>query len=234
MSASQRLTVANSWTGTALAIGAALVSLAVMQAAYPMFTVSSQYDIGMGASPEARLALQEQTRIVERQNAMAIFACGGSLLSAGLAVVARACCAAPVRVLVGLAWGAIWGLVTGWSAAQAQPTFIPAGVLPSLTNIGMLQAFTFGLLGLGIGLMFGGFSRNARSAVASGVTAMIAGGGGGFLYAIIVGFVADAQSSAALIPAGALAQFLWLGLPFAAIGFLLSDNRSRREDQGEA
>lgn len=223
-------TSANPWLGTLLAIIAALVTVGFMRARYPMFVVSSEYDIGMGASVEARLALQQQTQAAERKNAMTIFALGGCLLAAGLAVVADACCGLPIRIVSGLVWGAIWGALTGWSAAQAQTIFIPAGSLPSVTNIGTTQAFTFGLLGAGVGLMFGGFTRNTRQALTSAITATIAGGGGGFLYAVIVGFVADAKSSAQLIPASALAQLLWLALPMTAIAFLLSQPKPLHGD----
>ena len=213
---------AKPWVGTLLAIVATLATFGFVQARYPLFVVSSEYDIGMGASTEARLALQQQTQLVERKNAMVIFALGSSLLAAGLASVAEGCCAMPIRMITGFLWGAVWGTVTGWVASLAQSVFIPYDSFPSVTTTGMSQAFAFGFLGAGIGLMLGGYSRNARTAIASAITAMIAGGGGGFLFAIVVGFVADSQNSGQLVPDGAVARLLWLTLPFAAIGFLLS------------
>ena len=213
---------AHPWVGTLLGMVAALATFGFIRASYPLFVVSSQYDIGMGALPEARLALQEQTQLAERKNAVVIFALAGCLLAAGLAAVADGCCALPTRIATGFVWGALWGGVTGWAGSIAQLVFIPRGTFPSVTTTGMSQAFAFGLLGAGVGVMVGGFSKHARTALASAITATIAGGGGGFLFAMIVGFVADSQNSAQLVPSGAVAQLLWLTLPLAAIGFSLS------------
>lgn len=202
-----------------LALLSALATAGALQAKHPFFVVPQEYDIGMGASNEARMALLNQTQIVDRKNAMLFLAIGGALLGTSLALVANACCSLPVRVASGLGWGATWGMITGLLSSQALLLIIPRGTLASVTTTGLSQAVAFGVLGAGLGLMYGGFAKNAKAIASSALTGMVAGTAGGFAFAMIVGFVAQAQNNAQLIPTGAVAQSLWLGIPFLAIAF---------------
>ena len=226
MNAATASSRARPWVGSLLAILSALLTVAVMQVKYPFFAVSSAYDIGMGASDEARMALIDQTQIMHRRNATVVLAIGGSLLAASLSLMADACCSTGKRAIAGLVWGGLWGALTGFVGSYAQGVIMPRGAMPSVTSTGLSQAVAFGMLGAGIGLMIGAFARSKKDAVTYAGTAALAGAGGGFLYAIPVGFVSVSGSNEGLIPAALIAQTLWLTFPFAAIGFAVSSLRA--------
>lgn len=201
-----------------LSIVSALLAYGVLRTQYPFAVVSSKFDIGMGASEEARLALMSETDRVNRLNATVIMTIGGGLLGLSLAYAAVACCAVPIRLLAGVVWGCVLGAVVGWIAATAIPSIVPRNSIPSLTNVGAAHGLLFGLLGAGLGLMVGGFTRNSQQMVSQLIKGGLAGLAGGFVYAIIVGFVAPGETASQLVPANSVAQLLWLAIPFAAVG----------------
>lgn len=208
------------WSGLALALSvvAALAAYGVLRAQYPFMVVSSDFDIGMGASNEARLALSSETDKVNRINATIVMTIGGGLLGLVLAIAASACCGLATRVLAGVVWGSVLGAMVGWLAATAIPTIVPRTSIPSLTNVGAAHGLLFGLLGVGLGLMVGGFTKNSQQTISQVIKSGLAGLAGGFAYAVIVGFVAPGEMASQLVPANSIAQLLWLVVPFAAIG----------------
>ena len=201
-----------------LSIVSALVAYGVLRTQYPFMVVSSKFDIGMGASDEARLALISETDRVNRLNATIIMTIGGGLLGLSLAYAAAACCALPIRLVAGVVWGGVLGAAAGWIASTAIPYIVPRSSIPSLTSVGAAHGLLFGLIGAGLGLMVGGFAKNSQQMVSQLIKGGIAGVAGGFIYAIIVGFVAPGETASQLVPANAMAQLLWLAIPFAAVG----------------
>ncbi len=208
------------WSGLALALSivAALATYGVLLTQHPFVKVSSDFDIGMGASEEARLALMSETDKVNRLNAIIILTIGGGLLGLGLAIAATACCAMATRVIAGVVWGCLLGAGVGWLAATAIPFIVPRTSIPSLANVGAAHGLLFGLMGAGLGLMVGGFTKNTQQMINQAIKSGLAGLAGGFGYAVIVGFVAPGEMASQLVPANSIAQLLWLAIPFAAIG----------------
>ncbi|MCA9132705.1 MAG: hypothetical protein KDA45_06110 [Planctomycetales bacterium] len=206
-----------------LAVVAALLTCGLLQAKHPFFTVSDDYSIGMGASTEARLALKGQQERADRLNAAVTLAVGGALLAGTLAIFAPSnCCSWPLRLLVALPWGAVWGAATGVVGVMAFATLMPTESLPSPAHIGLAQGVAFAMLGGGLGLLYGGFSRNLKTtATAAGIGA-VAGALGAIAFPILAGLVMPSQSTVELVPAAALLRPLWLGLPFAAIAVALA------------
>ncbi len=186
---------------------------------YPWFKVSSEFDIGMGASNDARMQLVQQMQMAATRNSCAAFALGGSLLGAALSLVAPGCCSLWMRIISGWYAGAFWGGLVGYFGSMAYLVFVPRGVLPSLTGLVGAHALTYGLLGLGLGSLFGGYSRSAQNIVSRLLGGLIGGAVGGLLFAILVGFVGETQKGTEIIPNGALAQALWVMLPSLAIGW---------------
>lgn len=221
------------WLGVSLAIASALAITGLLQAAHPLFVVPSEYDIGMGASDEARLKLLAQMELADCKNDMAIFATGGALLGGSLAAVASCCCGLPLRLGCGLVWGGLWGLITGLISSKTILWIMPTGTFPTVTSTGTAQALAFGLLGAGIGLMYGGFTKNAKAIVSAVLGGILAGACGGFAFAMLVGFVAQFQNTSKLIPLGLVAQLLWLGLPFSAIGLVLPKSGAHQSPDSE-
>lgn len=227
MNSSNMPTARAMWLGVVLATASALAVVGLLQAAHPMYVVPSKYDIGMGASEEARLQLLSQTQLADGKNDMVIFTAAGALLGCSLAMVACSCCGLPLRIGSGLVWGGLWGLITGLVASKAALLIMPVGSFPSVTSTGTAQGLAFGLLGAGIGLMYGGFTKNAKFVVSAVIGGLLAGAGGGFAFAMLVGFVAQFQNGSKLIPLGLVAQLIWLVLPFAAIGYALPKSTER-------
>ena len=207
--------------GFVLAVAAALATCGVLQAKHPFFKVPSQFNIGMGAPIEARLALLAQQARVDRLNASVALTIGGALLSGALAIFAYSCCSLAMRLLIAIPWGAICGGTTGFVGVIAYSVIISKEALPDTTSIGLAQAAAFAILGTGIGLLFGAFSRNARKTAVSALTGGLAGAVGGIAFPVITGLVIPSQSTSDFEPAALIVRCLWLGLPFAAIGLAL-------------
>ncbi len=203
-----------------LSIIAGLASWGLLKAIHPAFTVPPEYEIGMGASNEARLALIAQQAWADRLNATVAFAIGGSLLCAVLSVTAFSCCALPLRIVIAIAWGAGWGALTGFVGSIAYPALMPSDSLPNTTNTGLAQAVVFAVLGLGAGMLFGGFSRNTTKIGKSMILGGVAGAAGGMLFPIFSGVIMPNQAITGLLQTST-AGALWLTIPFAAIGYAL-------------
>ena len=207
--------------GCILAVAAALATCGVLQAKHPFFTIPNQYSIGMGAPIEARLALLAQQARVDRLNASVALAIGGALLSGVLAITAHGCCSLALRMLIAIPWGAILGATTGFVGVIAYTAIIPKEALPDTTSIGLAQAAAFAMLGTGLGMLFGAFSRNLGKTAVAALVGGLAGAAGGIAFPIITGLVIPSQSTSDFEPAASIVRCLWLGLPFAAIGSLL-------------
>ncbi len=185
---------------------------------YPWFKVSSEFDIGMGASNDARMQLVQQMQMAATRNSCAAFALGGSLLGAALSLVAPGCCSLWMRIISGWYVGAFWGGLVGYFGSMAYLVFVPRGVLPSLlarrcscpylrlagarARFVVWWLFTFSSEHRIT--VVGRFNRWRRRCL---------------LFAILVGFVGETQKGTEIIPNGALAQALWVMLPSLAIGW---------------
>ncbi len=201
-----------------LSLVGALMAYGVLVTQYPFTTVPSSFDIGMGASEEARLALMSETDRVNRINATIIMIVGGGLLGAALAFPAVACCGLTTRLIAGVVWGCVWGGIAGSIGALAVPYIVPRGALPALTNVASAHGLLFGLFGAGLGAMVGGFTKDSKQIVNQLIKSGLAGMAGGCLYAVLVGFVAPGEVATQLVPANSIAQLLWLVVPFVALG----------------
>lgn len=203
-----------------LAIVVALVTWGLLQARHPFFTVPGEYDIGMSAPIEARLALMAQQARVDRLNAAVALAMGGALLTAVVSYGASGCCAWPVRLAIGLGWGTLWGALTGFLGVMLYSAILPKDSLPSATSAGLGQAAVFALLGLGVGAVYGGFSKQAKKAATAAVIGAIAGAAGGILFPMLAGIVMPTQSIVGFVQTST-AGILWLAIPFAAIAYAI-------------
>jgi hypothetical protein len=207
--------------GGGIAVVAAVIVWAITNARYPYFTVPEEYSFGMSPPPEVVIAYLKQKSRVDTLNAMITLGIGGGLMGAGLAAVARGCCTLPLRLAAGTIWGGFWGAATGYVAVMAFAALLPRTSIASLADTGKAQAVVFALLGLGLGLLYGGFSRSPRGLIVAAITGAFVGGIGGGLYAILSGLIAPTQSTQEMIPRDWTARLLWLLVPFTAIGFLL-------------
>lgn len=216
----------NLWLGILLITASVFALSGLVHAMHPLFHLPSDFNLEMGASNEKRLKYEALNRQVNASNAMVVFAMAGSLLAGCLSWVGRPCCSLTLRVLCGLALGAIWGAITGFLAIIAQPLIVPRGSIPSATTVGASQALAFGLLGGGIGLLFAIPSRSMNSILSTALKGILAGGLAGFLFPIIVGLFVTTQESSNLIPKEFLALLLWIAIPFATIFFMVTQIRT--------
>jgi hypothetical protein len=204
-----------------LGLCASLMTWGVLQWKYPFFTVSDEFSIGMGASNEARLALQNEQSRTNRLNSAIVLAVGGGLLAGFLAIFAQPCCAAMLRLLTALVGGLVWGGVSGFVGASLFTAMMPSDSLPSPTSIGLAQAVVFAMFGAGIGLLYGMFGRN-RAAVLNGIgIGAIAGAVGGVLFPIVTGLVVPSQSTVEFIGSSAVVRLMWLVFPMVSIAAAL-------------
>ncbi len=200
-----------------LGFSASLATWGVLQWKHPLFSVAEQYSIGMSASNEAREALLAQQARVNGLNAASVLAVAGGLLAGVLAIFAQPCCAAPMRVLIAIAGGAVWGAMSGWVGVRLFAAMMPSDSLPNPTNIGLAQAVSFALFGAGIGLLFGMFSRDKATLAAGLVRGAVAGQIGGLLFPIVSGLLISGQSTVDFLAANPMVQLLWLSLPMVAV-----------------
>jgi hypothetical protein len=202
-----------------LALAAAAATWGFVHAKHPVFKIPSQYDIGMGASYEARAALVNQMSLAERKNATLVTAVAGGLLAAAVALATPGCCMAVLRLLFAIPWGACWGAGTGYIGAVLYQTLLPSAIQPTVMDTAKVQGLFFALLGAGIGLMVGILYRSLRSMLVGLLGGAIAGGIGAVAYPIVAAVAMAAASTEGLIPEGTPVRLLWLSLPFACIGF---------------
>ncbi len=200
-----------------LGLCASLMTWGVLQWKYPFFTVSDEFSIGMGASNEARLALQNEQLRANQLNSAIVLAVGGGLLAGCLAIFAQPCCAMILRVVTALVGGLVWGGVSGYAGAALFTAMMPTKSLPSPTSVGLAQAVVFAMFGAGIGLMYGMFGRN-RAAILNGIgSGAIAGAMGGVLFPIVAGLVVPSQSTVEFIGASSVVRLMWLVFPLVSI-----------------
>ena len=209
-----------------MAVVAALATWGALKAKHPFFTIPGKYNIGMGASNEARYALLSQQARVEQLTATVTLAMGGFLLSGVLALVANGCCSFPIRLLIALPWGAVVGAASGFIGSMAYSAIIPLDSFPNITNTGLTHAVVFAMFGAGLGMLYGGFSYNKQQAITATVIGASAGGLGGLLFPFVTGLAMPQQSIVGLVQTSIVGT-LWLGLPFAAIGFAVPSMSNR-------
>lgn len=210
-----------------MSIVAALATWGTISAKHPFFTVPSRFNIGMGASNEARIALLTEQARVDQKNAMVAFTVGGVLISSVLVFVASGCCSRATRFAIAIPWGAFVGVATGFLGSISYAAINPNGSFPSTTNSGLGQAVAFGIFGAGLGLLYGAFSRNKFQAMYSTFVGCIAGAAGGLLFPIVTGLLMPNENIAGLLHTS-VPGAIWLGLPFAAIGFALPGMSNRQ------
>ncbi|MEQ1826937.1 MAG: hypothetical protein ABL921_13365 [Pirellula sp.] len=203
-----------------LSMFAALITWFVLHSYNPFFAVGSEFNIGMGAPPEQRLALLGEQERVDRWNSMVIFSVGGALLSSVLSMVGSACCSTAKRMLFSLPVGALAGAMSGWAGAYLFSLIIPRDSFPNATNTGLAQATAFGILGLTVGLIVGALTRDLVRVLTAGIVGAMSGAAGGVLFPIITALVMPQQSIVGLLQPS-MAGIIWLGLPFVAIGFAI-------------
>ena len=207
-----------SWIGLViLGLVVSCVSWGVLQWKYPFFKVGDEFSIGMGAPNEARQALLAEQARVNGWNAAVVLAIAGGLLAGGLAVAARPCCPAVVRAMVGLVIGAAWGGGVGLVGASLFAALMPSDTLPGPAHVGLAQAMVMGVLGCGVGGVYGMFFKQPTAFAAGGLGGALGGAVGGVLYPIVAGLIFPSQGTTEFIAAGASVRGLWLALPLVAI-----------------
>lgn len=210
-----------------MSIVAALATWGTLSAKHPFFTVPSRFDIGMGASNEARIALLTEQARVDQKNAMVAFTVGGVLMSSVLVLVAPGCCSRAARITIAIPWGAFVGVATGFLGSISYAAINPNGSFPSTTNSGLGQAVAFGIFGAGLGLLYGAFCRNKFLPLSATFVGCIAGATGGLLFPIFTGLLMPNDNIAGFLHTS-VPGTIWLGLPFAAIGFALPGMSNRK------
>ncbi len=86
----------------------------------------------------------------------------------------------------GRALGMCMGSDSGLASCDGYPLHRATQHDSSLTNVGSAHGLLFGLLGAGLGLMVGGFTKNSQQLVNHLIKGTLAGVAGGFVYAILV------------------------------------------------
>ncbi|HUP77452.1 MAG TPA: hypothetical protein VM260_02750, partial [Pirellula sp.] len=172
-----------------MSIVAALATWGALCATHPFFTVPSSFNIGMGASNEARIALLTERARADQKNAMVAFTVGGVLMSSVLGFIASGCCSGATRISIAIPWGAFVGVATGFLGSVFYTAINPNGSFPSTTNSGLGQAIAFGIFGAGLGLLYGAFSQNKFLAINATFVGCIAGAAGGLLFPIVTGLL---------------------------------------------
>ncbi len=201
----------------ALGACASLATWGLLQWKHPIFTVSSEFSIGMGASNEARDALQAEQAHANRLNGAVALAVGGGLLAGLLAIFAQPCCSVAPRLITSALGGLLWGGACGFVGAALFAYLMPSDKLPTPTSIGIAQALVFAMFGAGIGLLYGMFGKN-RSAIVKGITSgAMAGAVGGVLFPILASLAMPSQSTVDFIGSSGMVRLLWLAMPMIAI-----------------
>jgi hypothetical protein len=203
-----------------LAVVMAVATWGVIKSQSPFFTVGEEFNIGMGASSEARQALLSEQAKADRMNSTVALSIGGALLAGTLAIFAFECCSLPLRLLFAIPFGALAGAFSGFLGAIAYSKIIPADSFPDTTNTALAHAAVFAVFGGSIGSLFGFYGRNKNMLATTIVTGALAGAAGGLLFPIVTGVAMPQQNIVGLVQTSPAGLF-WLGLPFAAIGFLV-------------
>ena len=200
-----------------LGLCASLMTWGVLQWKYPFFTVSDEFSIGMGASNEAREALQNEQSRANRLNSTVVLAVGGGLLAGCLAIFAQPCCAVTLRLITASIGGLVWGGVTGFVGASLFSAMMPSNSLPSPTNIGLAQAAVFAMFGAGSGLLYGMFGRAPTAVLNCMGIGATAGAVGGVLFPIVASLAFPNQSTVEFIGASGVVRLMWLAFPMVSI-----------------
>ena len=220
--------------GCVLAIAASVATWGILHAKHRFYSVDSNFDIGLGASNQARLALDAETARVDRLNAAISLAIGGGLLAIALAVLANACCSLPLRIVAAIPWGIVCGAGTGFLGPLLFAVLIPGDKLHSATKAGIAQAVVFACLGLGIGLLYGAFSRSSKTLATAAIFGAIAGGIGGIAFPIVASMTMPSQNTGTFISDVSMVRLLWLSIPFMFIGFAIPSMSSQAAKQSSA
>ena len=208
-------------TGCFLAIVASVATWGVLHTKHRFYSVDSKFDIGMGASNNARTALDAETARIDRLNAAISLAIGGCLLAIALAAVANSCCALPLRIVTAVPWGVVCGAGTGFLGPMVFAALMPRDTLHSATSTSIAQGATFACLGLGMGLLYGAYSGSAKTLGTAAIIGAVAGGIGGIAFPTIASVIMPTQSTATLISDVSMVRLLWLSIPFTCIGFAI-------------
>lgn len=215
-----------------LGLCASLMTWGVLQWKYPFFTVSDEFSIGMGASIEARLALQNEQSRANRLNSAIVLAVAGGLLASSLAIFAQPCCSVSLRLITALIGGLVWGSVTGFVGASLFTAMMPSDSLPSPTSIGLAQAVVFAMFGAGIGLLYGMFGRDRATALNGMGIGAVAGAVGGVLFPIVASLAFPNQSTVEFIGASGVVRLMWLAFPIVSIAAAVTAFSAKKKKAG--
>jgi hypothetical protein len=210
-----------------LPIVAALITWMVVYSMHPMFRVGSEFDIGMGAATEQRLALLAEQDRIDRWNTVVILSLGGVLMAGALTMSSTSCCSLAKRMLFSLPMGGIAGMGAGFLGATLFSKIVHRDSFPDTTNTGLAHATVFGIFGLLMGLIYGVFTRDVGKIVLASILGGLAGAAGGLLFPITTGLVMPQIDITGLIQPS-IAGILWLILPFVAIGYAVPNLTNRR------
>ena len=72
-----------------------------------------------------------------------------------------------------------------------------------------------------MGLLYGAYSRSAKTLGTAAIIGAFAGGIGGIAFPTVVSVIMPTQSTATLISDVSMVRLLWLCIPFTCIGFAI-------------
>ena len=205
-----------------LAVTASLATWGILHFKHRFYTVSSDFDIGMGASNEARLALEAETARIDRYNAAIALSIGGIWLAIAASIVSNSSAALPVKILVAVPWGAACGAGAGALGSIAFNRLMKDESLTSAATSGIWQAAVFALLGLGMALLHTWFERAWKNLARSALLGAFAGCLGGIAFPVITGIILPSHSTSTFISDVSIVRLFWLLVPFTCVGLSLA------------
>jgi len=209
-----------------LALVAGSITWGFIHTQDPFFKVAERYHIrGLGESDERWNAYLEQQSRVDFMNAALVIGILGGALGLTFAVCRPTRVSIHWRLLMGIVFGMLVGVVAGVAGDSIQQHFAGSRQL-SVVESAYINATLFGLLGLGLGAIAGGMGGFGWAILDRAVAGLIAGAIAGILYPV-VGFVAlDSANIEAFIPRMTMTRLLWLGMGTGFLGLLIPSSVS--------
>ena len=212
---------ANPWVALVLALAAGGVVWGIVEGTYPVFHVSSEFDVAMGDPPEDFAANQRAQNRAARNHAIVYAGLLGALVALALAASEGVVRRSFVWPLVGAPIGAAGGVAGGLAGSLVHDDVMAAVAQPELSHVVQFQLALFVPLGIGVGIACSLLARSWKSRAMAVAGGLVAGALAGILYPVAAGVLLPAASTDSLIPVEPSNRLLWMLLAAGLFGLIV-------------
>ena len=223
-------------TGVVLSLAAAVVTLAILQAFYPVFAIPTELSyLPSGAPPELVRAHKEAMLRAERNNTALFLAAFGAVLG-GLLVIAesvkrRSCKMALIATPASVLLGGGFACAGAWIGHSIFEQYLAIDAVGDVVCSMKIQFAMLATMGSGLGLALGLTGGRLGTVASCMIGGVLAGSLAAVLYPFLAAVLLPMAGTDWPLPAGIMNRALWLGLSASLMGLVIPGLGSRHSSR---